>query len=52
MVSHDSSVSRWPKAPSRPAFAAMETETLAFWRDQDIFQASMRQRADQPVWTF
>jgi len=52
MSSPQSSVSRWPDAPSRPAFAAMETETLTFWRDQDVFQQSMQQNASSPVWTF
>ena len=52
MSSPQSSASRWPDAPSRPAFATMETATLAFWRDHDVFQQSMRQNASAPVWTF
>lgn len=44
--------SHWPDAPQRPAFAAMEQDLLTFWRDNDVFQESMRQRASHPVWTF
>lgn len=52
MPSLNFAASRWPDAPSRPAFSEMETATLAFWREHDVFQQSMRQNAASPIWTF
>ncbi|MGO4691118.1 isoleucine--tRNA ligase [Glaciibacter sp. 2TAF33] len=35
-----------------PDFPAIETEVLAFWKDDDTFQASIDNRADAPEWVF
>jgi isoleucyl-tRNA synthetase len=42
----------WPEVPPRPDLPRIEHELLERWRELDVFQASMRQRADGPVWTF
>jgi isoleucyl-tRNA synthetase len=42
----------WPTVPARPDLPGMERTILDRWRDEDVFHASMRQRADAPVWTF
>jgi isoleucyl-tRNA synthetase len=46
------STSRWPEVSNRPDFPAIEDEVLATWHEHDVFHASLRQRADGPVWTF
>ncbi|WP_175183004.1 isoleucine--tRNA ligase [Cryobacterium psychrophilum] len=35
-----------------PSFPALETEVLAFWKEDGTFQASIDNRADAPEWVF
>ena len=42
----------WQAAPSRPDLPALERDVLAFWREHEVFAASVEQRAHGPVWTF
>ncbi len=34
------------------SFPELELETLAFWKERDIFHASLARRADAPLWMF
>ncbi|MCI0689173.1 MAG: isoleucine--tRNA ligase [Sporichthyaceae bacterium] len=38
--------------PAQVDLPALEHEVLAFWRDQAIFQRSIDQSADRPLWVF
>ncbi len=40
-----------PRVPS-PNFPQLETEVLAYWKDDDTFQASIDNRDGAPEWTF
>jgi isoleucyl-tRNA synthetase len=42
----------WPQVDARPDLPAMEQAILEHWATHDVFHASVRQRADGPVWTF
>ncbi len=42
----------WPEVEQRPDLARIEEDVLARWRNDDVFAASVDQRADGPVWTF
>jgi isoleucyl-tRNA synthetase len=44
--------SAWPERTARPDLPGMEREVLARWQDSGVFQRSLEQRADGPVWTF
>jgi isoleucyl-tRNA synthetase len=44
--------SAWPTVPGKPDLPRLEEEVLARWAEQDVFRASLEQRADAPVWTF
>ncbi len=44
--------SPWQVPPQRPDLPAIEEEILDRWRRDDVFAASVRQRADAPVWSF
>ncbi len=35
-----------------PSFPQIETEVLAFWKEDDTFQASVDNRSDAPEWVF
>jgi isoleucyl-tRNA synthetase len=50
--SPETAASPWPTVSPRPDLPAMERELLARWHELDVFAASVRQRADGPVWTF
>lgn len=47
-----SDVQRWPDIPAQPDLPAIERELLERWDRLDVFQESVRQREDGPVWTF
>jgi isoleucyl-tRNA synthetase len=42
----------WPTVPGQPDLPRLEEEVLARWAEHDVFHASLKQRADAPVWTF
>ncbi|MFA9428919.1 isoleucine--tRNA ligase [Egicoccus sp. AB-alg2] len=42
----------WPTVAPQPDLPRLEEEVLERWRELDVFARSLRQRADQPVWTF
>jgi isoleucyl-tRNA synthetase len=50
--SPDSRRASWPSVPPQPDLPGMERDLLERWAERDVFAASVRQRADGPVWTF
>ncbi len=38
--------------PSRVSFPALEADTLAFWREHDVFRRSVEDRPDAPLFNF
>ena len=45
-------MARFDAVDPRADFPGLERDILAFWKDQRIFQRSLDQRADAPVWIF
>ncbi|MCO8125434.1 isoleucine--tRNA ligase [Stieleria sp. TO1_6] len=39
-------------APASPKFPALEEQILAFWKENDIYQQSLKRRADAPPFVF
>jgi isoleucyl-tRNA synthetase len=44
--------SSWPVVPGQPDLPSLEEEVLARWAEHEVFHASLKQRADGPIWTF
>jgi isoleucyl-tRNA synthetase len=42
----------FPALPGRPDLPALEHEMLARWREGKVFERSLEQTADGPLWTF
>ncbi|HEX2026381.1 MAG TPA: isoleucine--tRNA ligase [Nitriliruptorales bacterium] len=42
----------WPVVTTQPSFAELDRRVLARWRERDVFQLSLRRRANGPVWSF
>jgi isoleucyl-tRNA synthetase len=43
---------RWPTVSGPPDLPRLERDVLAYWATHEVFHASVRRRADAPVWSF
>jgi len=42
----------YPEVPAQPRYAALEEQTLAFWREDHTFEASVQAHAPETEWVF